>query len=198
MSQSEMDAKMRILLAAKQLFAEQGFDGTSVRQICEKAGANSSLISYYFGGKENVFFALLDQFYPTNKLGDPENIEILKHPVEGVKLFIREVLRFKLTDPEMHIMIHQEIAIRSPRIEGLKPYLIPYWEALKGLLERGKKEGIFQFDSMDTALSFVMGTVIFPKSNFLETVYEHDQTSMEGIIEETTRFVLRGLGVKEV
>ena len=48
--------KIRILLAAKKLFAKQGFDGTSVRQICEEAGANVALVSYYFGGKEKVFY----------------------------------------------------------------------------------------------------------------------------------------------
>ncbi|MFC4768110.1 TetR family transcriptional regulator [Effusibacillus consociatus] len=64
MQDQQQDVKMRILLAAKKLFAKQGFDGTSVRQICEEAGANVALVSYHFGGKENVFHALFDTFFP--------------------------------------------------------------------------------------------------------------------------------------
>lgn len=67
MAAAESEMKMRILLAAKKLFAKQGFDGTSVRQICEEAGANVALVSYYFGGKENVFRALFENFFfPAN------------------------------------------------------------------------------------------------------------------------------------
>lgn len=63
MKAADIDVKMRILLAAKKLFAAQGFDRTSVRQICEEAGANVALISYYFGGKDNLFFALFEAFF---------------------------------------------------------------------------------------------------------------------------------------
>ena len=68
MVQQESDMKMKIVLAAKKLFAKHGYDATSVRQICEEAGANVALVSYYFGGKESVFHEIFKQFFPTNKL----------------------------------------------------------------------------------------------------------------------------------
>src|SRR5690606_1119968 len=37
------------------LFAELGFNGVSVRQICAAAGANLGALSYHFGTKENLF-----------------------------------------------------------------------------------------------------------------------------------------------
>lgn len=44
-----------ILLKAKELFAEKGFDGTSIRDIVDAAGVNVSLVSYYFGGKAGLY-----------------------------------------------------------------------------------------------------------------------------------------------
>ncbi|WP_264812438.1 TetR/AcrR family transcriptional regulator [Gluconacetobacter sacchari] len=44
-----------IMSAAESLFARSGYFGTSVREIANKASVNSALISYYFGGKENLF-----------------------------------------------------------------------------------------------------------------------------------------------
>lgn len=49
----------RLLLAAAQVFAEQGFDGTTTRKICAQAKANVAAINYHFGGKEQIFAAVL-------------------------------------------------------------------------------------------------------------------------------------------
>ena len=46
----------RILSVAAFLFAENGFEGTSVRMICAKAGVNVSLVNYYFKSKELLYF----------------------------------------------------------------------------------------------------------------------------------------------
>ncbi len=47
-----------ILDAAEEVFAESGFHGATTRAIAEKAQANSALIHYYFGNKENLFEAV--------------------------------------------------------------------------------------------------------------------------------------------
>jgi len=44
-----------LMLHAEALFAERGFDGTSIRDISNKAKVNVSMISYYFGSKEKLF-----------------------------------------------------------------------------------------------------------------------------------------------
>jgi AcrR family transcriptional regulator len=54
------DKQVQIMEAAEELFSEKGFDGTSVRDISEKAGVNLAMISYYFGSKEKLLEALFD------------------------------------------------------------------------------------------------------------------------------------------
>ena len=44
-----------ILFSAEKLFAEKGFEGTSIREISKEANVNISMISYYFGSKEKLF-----------------------------------------------------------------------------------------------------------------------------------------------
>lgn len=52
------DKQLQILQTAEQLFADKGFDGTSVRDIADEAGVNVAMISYYFGSKEKLLEAL--------------------------------------------------------------------------------------------------------------------------------------------
>src|SRR5215471_16757625 len=51
--------RQRILKAATHLFAENGFDGTSVREIVTKARVNQAAINYHFEGKEGLYREIL-------------------------------------------------------------------------------------------------------------------------------------------
>ena len=50
------DTQDRLLQAAGELFAEKGFEGTTVREICQRAGAgNIAAVNYYFRDKERLY-----------------------------------------------------------------------------------------------------------------------------------------------
>jgi AcrR family transcriptional regulator len=55
----------RILAAAEELFAEAGYEGTSIRQIALKAGVPVALISYHFGGKLGLYRRVFESHAPT-------------------------------------------------------------------------------------------------------------------------------------
>ena len=50
--------KERILDVALELFVDQGFDGTSVRQIAERVGTTKAALYYYFASKDEILMAL--------------------------------------------------------------------------------------------------------------------------------------------
>lgn len=54
------NSKQRILNAATKLFATQGFEGTSIRQICKEADANICMISYFWGGKQELYNGIIE------------------------------------------------------------------------------------------------------------------------------------------
>ncbi|MEP6598363.1 MAG: TetR family transcriptional regulator [Actinomycetota bacterium] len=50
----------QILVSARRLFAERGYQATTVRAIAAAAGVNPALVHHFFGTKEQVFVAALD------------------------------------------------------------------------------------------------------------------------------------------
>lgn len=60
MVQETQPTRERILEAALDTFAEYGFDGTSTREVCRRAGANAALLNYHWGSKEKLWAAVCD------------------------------------------------------------------------------------------------------------------------------------------
>ena len=59
-NEKDENSKTRILEAATKLFAQKGFDGTSIREICKKANVNLCMISYYWGGKQELYNGIIE------------------------------------------------------------------------------------------------------------------------------------------
>ena len=60
------NSKNKIMEVATKLFAEKGFDGVSTRDICKQANINISMISYYFGGKQELYQAIIENMIKKN------------------------------------------------------------------------------------------------------------------------------------
>jgi AcrR family transcriptional regulator len=62
-SKEPTGTKLALIQAAGELFALKGLKGTSTRAIAGKAGSNIGCIHYYFGGKENLYWAAVEYLF---------------------------------------------------------------------------------------------------------------------------------------
>ena len=56
--ESGRETTQSILEAARELFAERGYDGASIRAITARAGVNLGAVTYHFGTKERLYLAV--------------------------------------------------------------------------------------------------------------------------------------------
>ncbi|MNK35251.1 putative HTH-type transcriptional regulator YttP [compost metagenome] len=134
------------MMVAEKLFAANGYNGTSVRDIASKAKVNVSMISYYFGSKEN----LMEELFRWRM---EEGLNFAKHIVENDDLneiekldafvdnFVNRVQKFK----DFYLLIHtQQVISQNKNIQNfLKDAKINYIEINQRIVESGLEKGIF-------------------------------------------------------
>lgn len=54
------DTRAALLAAAREVFAEQGYQGATVRGIAARAGVDAAMVNHWFGGKQGLFSAILE------------------------------------------------------------------------------------------------------------------------------------------
>jgi AcrR family transcriptional regulator len=54
------DTRAALLVAARAVFAEQGYQGATVRAIAARAGVDAAMVNHWFGGKQGLFAAIVE------------------------------------------------------------------------------------------------------------------------------------------
>ncbi|MEJ8303024.1 TetR family transcriptional regulator [Saccharibacillus sacchari] len=192
----EEHVKTRIVKAAKKLMAEKGFESTTVREICAEADANLSLVSYYYGGKEHVFEAVLDTFIPiveASRILGERNLD----PVEGVCTLVREIVLFRGSDSGISRIIHQEMVRQTPRTALVQKRIMPAWKLIREFLDEGRKSGEFHFRSLDMAMVQLLGSVLFGDNRSgLVPIMVEKFPDPDNQVSDVLAFVLGGIGYR--
>jgi AcrR family transcriptional regulator len=91
--QSGSETRNRLLVAAAEVFAEQGFRHARISDICERAQANIAAVNYHFGDKENLYLAVVQKLDEESKADAPYmQTDPTASSQEKLYTFVREFL----------------------------------------------------------------------------------------------------------
>lgn len=143
--------KARILAAAKAEFARLGLGGARVDEIAEKASANKRMIYHYFGNKEELFSAVLEDAYLDIRTAEQElQLDDLP-PDEAMKTLIRFTWDYYLAHPEFIRLVNSANLHEGKHLvesEKLRDASRRYVATIQALLDRGVAAGVFR-DGVD-------------------------------------------------
>ena len=156
-----LDKREQILEAAEELFAEYGFEGTSVRQLAQKAKVNVAMISYYFGSKEQLIKALIQHRAGNFK----ETLEALNRdgnsPIEKLEKLIEYNVDRIFNNNRFHRVINREISLhqRSAFNKMISDTLLKNFEEMKKLIIDGQKKKVFRNVDVELTIASMIGTI---------------------------------------
>lgn len=198
------EKQVQILLIAEALFAENGFEGTSIRTIAKKAEINIAMVSYYFGSKDKLLEALI--LYRTSDLKiQIENLSVENlDPVEKIDKLIELYINRIRCNKGIYRILHFEFSSedRETKMKVLNEVRARNLKSLETIIHEGQAKGIFRKEViiplipptiMGTFFHFYMNKEYFKKLLTLETdeAFEnYIQTKLKTHIQQTIKALL--------
>jgi len=143
--QRSIVTQQKLLDAAIEAFSENGFKGTSTRDIAARAGVHHPLITYHFKNKDQLWRAAADHIFSaftrslSKSLEENRNMDAKKR----MSAMIYAYVNYAKSQPALHKVMVQEASCPSPRLEWLiDTHLKPFFEASFSLLGELQDLGI--------------------------------------------------------
>ena len=104
------DTRSALLAAGLRLFAQEGFDGTSVRHITRAADVNLGAVTYHFGSKRGLYRAVLESGLAplVERVGAAANGE--GAPLDRLEAVVDQFFDHLAANPEVPRLLLQEVA----------------------------------------------------------------------------------------
>jgi len=157
-----VDTKGRIFQAAAELFNRKGYDGVSIREICEEVGVGKPTLYYYFKDKDSLLLALIDEAYRLGFAFFSEHVKPHRRWIDKFHGLLKaaaiysqqypELVRFFLLMPQMSLPSSIE-----KKAVNLKRAEVKYFT---NLLEEGRRENyIAKTMNVELLLVLILGSI---------------------------------------
>ncbi len=190
----------RILKVACEVFTEQGFHNTTIRDICQQAQVNVAAVNYYFKSKEKLYEEVCKYIFGFSaENGDPRfKLGGNKTPEEKLKAFIRSFLSNILGKDQSN---RREVIMGREMIEPtgafnivikdmIKPRFQQLHSIVKDLLKKGTEDAIVRrccFSITGQCLYYRFARPVVLKLNPQQ---KYDKKGIEKLADHITQFSL--------
>jgi TetR/AcrR family transcriptional regulator, regulator of cefoperazone and chloramphenicol sensitivity len=206
MTDNDLDTtRVRILEAAGEIFAERGFESTTVRDICQAAGANVAAVNYYFGDKERLYVEAVVRAHKWRL--DQAQLppwDSSTPPREKLADFIDTFFRRVLGDPDdtwrTRLVMREIMQPSKACVEIAQSNIRPQFEILQGILRE-----LLPSDTSDEELHLlafsIVGQCLFyhvanPIISNLVDEGEHASYRIEKLAAHVTEFTLGAIDAR--
>jgi AcrR family transcriptional regulator len=202
MTETELQTRERLFEAAGPIFAERGFQAASVREICQKAGANLGAINYHFRSKEQFYIETVRHAFETLIAQVPLPDPPAGTPAEErLLLFVRAFLeRLFLANRRAWTcqLLMRELAEPTEACAAfVRGFVRPNWMALQAILSDllpadtpARTRHLIGSSVIGQCLHYHHARNIIPQ---LVGAREYSSYDVEGLAEHITEFTLAAI-----
>jgi AcrR family transcriptional regulator len=152
------ETRNNILDVATLEFADKGLSGARIDEIAEKTNSSKRMIYYYFGGKEELYRAVLERSYALIRAQE-EDARFEDLPAdEALRAIIGHTFDYHIQHPDFVRLVMNENIHHGEHIAhvgGLKERNRSVIAALKAIVDKGVEQGLFRsgVDAVDLHMS---------------------------------------------
>jgi AcrR family transcriptional regulator len=141
-------ARDSILDAAERLFARQGFDSTTIKQIGAEAGVNSALLYYYFADKVALYHAVLARLISGLAAEGMRRLQAVTGPREAVRALVEGQVEMLLERPHLpQLLVRELVDHEAMHAKGLiTEHMARLFAAVCEAIRAGQRAGVFRSD----------------------------------------------------
>jgi AcrR family transcriptional regulator len=141
--------RARIIDAAIDEFAARGFKGASMDAIAARTHTTRALINYYFGAKQKLYIAVLEQVYA--EIREAESELDLEHlaPVDAVRRIVEFTYRYYIAHEGFVRLVVAENQARGRQLKksrAMRTLNRPIIDRISRVIARGQAQGLFRRD----------------------------------------------------
>ena len=191
-----------ILEVATREFAEKGLTGARIDAIAEAMRTSKRMIYYYFGSKEALYLAVLEEAYRRIRAIESEALLDDLAPEDALRRLVGHTVDYQWAHPEFVRLVQSENMQRAQylaRSKSIRKLNLPAIESLRRVLERGQKARLFRaaIDPVDLHMS-ISALSVFNVANrhTFGLIFQRDLASpgsliarRDSIVEMIVRFV---------
>ncbi|MGO4476984.1 TetR/AcrR family transcriptional regulator [Massilia sp. 2TAF26] len=162
--EEEEGTRDKILNVALQEFSRRGLSGARIDAIAAESGINKGMIYYYFGSKEDLYVAALEESYRRfRQIEGDFHLESLP-PVDALRALVGASFDVHAAHPEFIRMVmseninHGEYIRKIPELRAINRSAIT---VLESLCRRGIADGVFRADVDPVDLHMTISALSF-------------------------------------
>ena len=172
--------RQRILDAARSEFSQHGYSGGRIDRIARNACANVQMIYRYFGSKDDLYLAVLEDTYSRIRALERQLDLAAYPPVEGMRRLVEFTFDYLVENTDFVPIIRNENVIggqfakRSKVVPNTTPPLVA---AIEDLLKRGRAAGAFKVEVDPMQLYVTVLALCFThlsNRHTLSVMFQHD------------------------
>jgi TetR/AcrR family transcriptional regulator len=141
-----------ILRVARREFAEKGYAGARVDEIAAQTSTTKRMIYFYFGGKEPLYLAVLQQVYAEMRQAEQQLDLAHLDPLAAIRRLAEMTFDHQEAHPEFSRLVSVENIDRAEhlaKLQVLASVSTPIIELIANILDAGRRAGIFKRDDVD-------------------------------------------------
>ncbi len=136
-----------ILRVAATEFAAKGLAGARIDEIAEKTRSSKRMIYYYFGSKEELYRAVLEQNYAGIREAEADRHFEDMPALDALRAHVEHTLDYHLAHPEFVRMVMNENIHQAQHlggVEGIRDRNSRVVASMQAIIDKGTAEGVFR------------------------------------------------------